>query len=157
IPKEIGKRSKAVRITALQINSLSKLAPPPRLWHPERSSFFLSVECDEGFRMNAPPVGVTLRQGVLTLTAGLLGAAAFWPLSLWPLMLISIALFLRLLRDQDTQTARNIGLLYGLVFAAGTMHWMFRIFGGLAIPLVAIMAAYYGLLAALFAMTHGLN
>jgi apolipoprotein N-acyltransferase len=72
-------------------------------------------------------------------------------------MLVSIALFLRLLRDQDTQTARNIGLVYGLTFAAGTMHWMFLIFGVLAIPLLAIMAAYFALLATLAALTRRFN
>jgi apolipoprotein N-acyltransferase len=102
-------------------------------------------------------LGVSPRQGVLALAAGLLGAAAFWPLSLWPLMIVSIALFLRLLRDQDVQTARNIGLVYGLAFALGTMHWMFLIFGVLAIPLLAIMTAYFGLLANLVALTRGLN
>jgi apolipoprotein N-acyltransferase len=106
--------------------------------------------------MIALSLGFTPRQGLLALAAGLLGAAAFWPLSLWPLMFVSIALFLRLLRDQDTQTARSIGLVYGLAFAAGTMHWMFLIFGALAIPLLAIMAAYFGLLATLFAQTRGL-
>src|SRR5260221_6243127 len=95
-------------------------------------------------RMTFPPLGVTPRQGVLALVAGLLGAAAFWPLSLWPLMLVSVVLFLRLLRDQDGRTARNIGLVYGLAFAAGTMHWMFSIFGALAVPLLALMAFYFG-------------
>ena len=99
-------------------------------------------------------LGVTLRQGLLALAAGLLGAAAFWPLSLWPLMFVSIALFLRLLRDQDTQTARNIGLVYGLAFATGTMHWMFFIFGVLAVPLVAVVTAYFGLLGNLVALTR---
>jgi apolipoprotein N-acyltransferase len=103
------------------------------------------------------PLGFSPRQGLLALAAGFLGAAAFWPLSLWPLMLVSIAFFLRLLRDQDTQTARNIGLAYGLAFAVGTMHWMFLIFGVLAIPLVAIIAAYFGLLATLVGLTRGLN
>jgi apolipoprotein N-acyltransferase len=107
--------------------------------------------------MTVLPLGFTPRQGLLALAAGLLGAAAFWPLSLWPLLFVSIAFFLRLLRDQDTQTARNIGLAYGLAFALGTMHWMFLIFGALAIPLVAIMAAYFGLLATLVALTRGLN
>ena len=35
------------------------------------------------------------------------------------------------------------------------MYWMFWIFGALAVPLLAIMAAYFGLLATLFAMTRG--
>lgn len=107
--------------------------------------------------MTALPLGVTPRQGALALVGGLVGATAFAPLSLWPLLLVSLALFVRLLRDQDTQTARNIGMVYGLAFAGGTMHWMFRLFGGLAIPLVAIMAAYFGLLATLIASTRGLR
>jgi apolipoprotein N-acyltransferase len=107
--------------------------------------------------MTRPQLGVTPRQGALALAAGLLGAAAFWPLALWPLLPVSIALFLRLLRDLDTQTARNVGLVYGLAFAAGTMYWMFRIFGATAVPLLAIMAGYFGLLATLVGMTRGLG
>jgi apolipoprotein N-acyltransferase len=107
--------------------------------------------------MTALPLGITPRQGILALAAGLLGAAAFWPISLWPLLLVSLCLFLRLLRDQDTQTARNIGLVYGFAFSAGTMHWMFLIFGALAISLVVIMAAYFGLLATLVALTRGFS
>ena len=106
--------------------------------------------------MKALPLGVTPRQGLLALVAGLLGAAAFWPLSFWPLMLVSIAIFLRLLRDQDGQTARNIGLVYGFALCAGTMSWLFWIFGVLALPLLVITAAYFGLLATLFAMTRPL-
>ncbi len=111
----------------------------------------------ENLSVPALPLGVSPRQGILALSAGLLGASAFWPLSLWPMTLVSIAIFLRLLRDQDAQTARNIGLIYGLAYAAGTMHWMFLIFGALAIPLLALMAAYFGLLATLFALTRGLH
>src|ERR1700678_289159 len=81
-----------------------------------------------GIRMVSLPLGVTPRQGVLALAAGLLGAAAFWPLSLWPLLLISIAFFLRLLRDLDVQASRNVGMVYGLAFAGGTMYWLFRVF-----------------------------
>jgi apolipoprotein N-acyltransferase len=107
--------------------------------------------------MTALPLGVAPRDGALALSAGLLGAAAFWPLSLWPLILVSLALFLRLIRDQDCRTACNLGLLYGLAFAAGTMYWMFWIFGTLAISLLAIMAAYFCLLAYLVALTRGLS
>ena len=100
-------------------------------------------------------IGVTPRQAVVALAAGLLGAGAFWPLSLWPLLPVSIVLFLWLLRDQDAQAARNVGLIYGLAFAGGTMYWMFWIFGAMAVPLLAIMAAYFGLLAMLVALTRG--
>lgn len=105
--------------------------------------------------MTALPLGVTPRQGTLAILGGLLGAAAFWPLSLWPLLPVSIVLLLWLLRDQDAQTARNIGLVYGLTFAAGTMYWMFWIFGVFAVPLLALMAGYFGLLATLIGLTQG--
>jgi apolipoprotein N-acyltransferase len=107
--------------------------------------------------MTALPLGITSRQGFLAVAAGLLGVAAFWPLSVWPLMLVSVCLLLRLLRDLDARTARNIGLVYGLTLAAGTMHWMFLIFGVMAVPLLAIMAAYFGLLATLVALTRGFS
>jgi apolipoprotein N-acyltransferase len=107
--------------------------------------------------MAALPLGVTPRQGALAVVAGLLGAAAFWPLTLWPLIFVSLGLFLWLLRDQDVQAARNLGLVYGLTFAAGTMYWLFAIFGAYAVPLLALMAAYFGLLATLIALTRGLS
>ena len=103
------------------------------------------------------PLGITPRQGSLAMAAGLIGAAAFWPVALWPLMLSSVCIFLRLLRDHDAITARNIGLVYGIAFAAGTMYWMFLIFGALAVPLVAIMAAYFGLLGTLVALSRGFS
>jgi apolipoprotein N-acyltransferase len=105
--------------------------------------------------MKVPPLGVSPRQGAIALAAGLLGAAAFWPLSLWPLMFVSLALLMLLLRDLDARSARNVALVYGFTFAAGTMHWMFHIFGALAVPLLAIMAGYFGLFATLFALTRG--
>jgi apolipoprotein N-acyltransferase len=59
-----------------------------------------------------------------------------------------------LIRNHDAQSARNLGLLYGLAFAVGTMYWLFAIFKAMAVPLVAIMAAYFGVLATLIAMTR---
>ena len=107
--------------------------------------------------MAALPLGVSLRQGALAVATGLLGATAFWPLAFWPLLLASLVLFLRLLRDENVRTARNLGLVYGLCFAAGTMYWMFAIFGRLAVPLLGLMAAYFGLLATLIGLTRGLK
>src|SRR5262245_15204549 len=132
------------------------LASRPGAWHHGGTCSSPSDPHTRARRMTRPQLGVTPRQGALALAAGLLGAAAFWPLALWPLLLVSIALFLRLLRDQDTQTARNVGLVYGLAFAAGTMYWMFWVFGTTAVPLLAIMAAYFGLLATLVGLTRGL-
>ncbi|HLW64675.1 MAG TPA: hypothetical protein VKS79_05095, partial [Gemmataceae bacterium] len=99
------------------------------------------------------PLGVSPAQGALALVFGALGAAAFPTLGLFPLIFVSIALLLLLIRNHDPQTARNLGLLYGLAFALGTMYWLFAIFKAMAVPLVAIMAAYFGILATLIAMT----
>jgi apolipoprotein N-acyltransferase len=82
---------------------------------------------------------------------------SFPPFGFWLLSLVGIALLLRLLRDQNTETARNLGLLYGLAYGLGTMYWFFDIFSVFAIPLIAIFAAYFGLLATLIAMTKGIH
>jgi apolipoprotein N-acyltransferase len=99
-------------------------------------------------------VGVSWREGLLALGAGLLGAAAFPPIGLWPLLLVSIAMFLWVLRDKSSSEARSLGLLYGVVYAAGTMYWLFSIFAYMAISLLAIMAAYFGILATLIGLTR---
>jgi apolipoprotein N-acyltransferase len=99
-------------------------------------------------------VGVSLREGIVTTVAGLLGAAAFPPLGLWPLVLVSIWLLLFLLRDRTAAEARSLGLLYGGVYGLGTMYWFFGIFGFYAISLIALMAFYFGLLATLIGMTR---
>jgi apolipoprotein N-acyltransferase len=102
------------------------------------------------------PLGVTPRQGLLALGSGLLGAAAFAPLGLWPLLLVSIALFLWLLRDADVAVARNLGMVYGLAFGAGTMYWMFLIFGALTVALILLMGVYFCALAWLIALSRSL-
>jgi apolipoprotein N-acyltransferase len=103
--------------------------------------------------MPALPLGVTPRQGLLAILAAVVGAAAFPPVDLPILILVSIALFLRLIRDQDTQTARNLGVVYGAVFGLGTMYWFFAVFGFLAVPLIAFMAIYFGIFATAIGMT----
>jgi apolipoprotein N-acyltransferase len=100
-------------------------------------------------------IGVSGRQVLAVLVAALLGAAAFPPLELWPLSLVSVACLLYALRDRTSAQARQLGLIYGLVYAFGTMYWMFGIFGPVAISFVALMAAYFGILATLIGMTRG--
>jgi apolipoprotein N-acyltransferase len=102
------------------------------------------------FRLGVPP-----REGLCALGFGLVGAAAFPPLGLWPLALVAPVLFLLLLKDRGPADARVLGLLYGLALAGGTMFWFFGVFGALAVSLLAIMAAYWGILANLIALTRG--
>jgi len=90
----------------------------------------------------------------MAIGIALLGAAAFPPVGAWPLALVSVALLLLLLRNQDGETARNCGLLFGRTYGLATMYWFFAVFGVLAIPLIGLMAAYFGLLATLIAMTR---
>jgi apolipoprotein N-acyltransferase len=100
-------------------------------------------------------IGISFREGIVATGAGLLGAAAFPPLGLWPLSLVSIYLFLSILRDRTATEARSLGMLYGFVYGLGTMYWFFGIFGFYAISLIALMAGYFGLLATLIGMTRG--
>jgi apolipoprotein N-acyltransferase len=86
-----------------------------------------------------------------------LGAAAFPPIGIWPLIFASIALFATTLREAEPLAARNLGLTYGLAFGLGTMYWLFKLFGMRALPLVGLMAAYFGLFATLVSMTRGMN
>jgi apolipoprotein N-acyltransferase len=98
-------------------------------------------------------VGVSPYKGIgaIVLAAG--GALAFPPFTLWYCSLISIAGLLYLLRDCSTREALNLGLLYGAFYGLGTMYWFFNIFATLAIPLIALMAGYFGLLGALIGLT----
>src|SRR5713226_7301501 len=99
--------------------------------------------------------GVSPRHGLPAILFALLGAAAFPPLGLWPLTFASIAGLLCLLRDRSPREALDLGLVYGVVYALGTMYWFFGIFAGMAIPLLALMAGYFGLLAWCIGMTRG--
>lgn len=105
--------------------------------------------------MPALPLGVSPRLGGLAILAGLVGAAAFPPIGLWPLSLVSTAALLWLIRDQDAANARNLGLAYGIAYGFGTMYWLFALFGSTAIALVGLMAAYFGLFATLVGLTRG--
>jgi apolipoprotein N-acyltransferase len=91
---------------------------------------------------------------VLAVFSGLLGAAAFAPLSLWPCGLVSLALLLVLLKEQPARSAWQIGLLHGLAYGAGTVHWFFSLFGILAVGLIALLAASFAVLALLVAATR---
>jgi apolipoprotein N-acyltransferase len=101
------------------------------------------------------PAGVSQREVSWTIAAGLAGAAAFPPLGLWPLILVSVVVFLRVLRGHSAAEARTLGLLYGVTYALGTMYWLFGLFGWLAISFVALMGGYFGLLATVIGLTRG--
>jgi apolipoprotein N-acyltransferase len=68
---------------------------------------------------------------------------------------VAVALLLSLLRNQSAETAFNLGLVYGAVYGLGIMYWFFGIFHVLAIPLIGLFAAYFGLLAGLVGLTKG--
>src|SRR6266567_1967854 len=78
--------------------------------------------------MKAMPLGISPRQLGWTVFAGCLAAAAFPPISVYPLILVSMVIFLYQLRDLDQQTARNLGVVYGLTLGLGTMYWFFVVF-----------------------------
>jgi apolipoprotein N-acyltransferase len=103
--------------------------------------------------MRSLRVGISSRDALWTAIAALAGAAAFPPISFWPLSLVSIAVFIWLLRGKNSSEARAVGLVYGAVYGLGTMYWLFGIFGFLAVSFVGLMAGYFGILATLIGMT----
>jgi apolipoprotein N-acyltransferase len=114
--------------------------------------------------MGAMTIGVTARDGVIAVAAGLLMAASFPPLGLWPLAFVGVALFLWQLRDHEGEIALNLGLVFGVVYGLGTMYWLFSVFAVgdhaaegcmLTIGLIALFGFYIGLLAILTGMTRG--
>jgi len=113
-----------------------------------------AVDAPERQQFLTVKIGVSGRQVLAMVLAALLGAAAFPPLGLWPLSLVSVCCLLCALRDRTTAQARQLGMLYGLFYGLGTMYWMFGIFGLMAISFFALMAAYFGILTTLIAMTR---
>src|SRR5262249_800465 len=109
---------------------------------------------DSHSTMRRLAIGVTPREGLLAVGIGLFGARAFPLAGIWPFPLAAIALLLLVLRDRSMESARNLGLLCGLAYGLGTMYWLFGIFGALAVPLVALMAGYFGLFTTLVGMTR---
>lgn len=89
------------------------------------------------------------------LGIGLLSAAAFPPVGLWPAALVAACALLVLIRDCSPEKARFLGLVYGLVYGAGTMYWFFNLFSFLAVSLIALFGAYFGLLAWLVGLSRG--
>lgn len=105
--------------------------------------------------MKSLSVGVSPKAALLALLAGLLSAASFPPLGLWPLAVVAVILFLRLCRDVPPREAFNLAMVYGLAFGSGTMYWFFNLFGYLTPGLIGVFALYFGLLAVAVALTRG--
>ncbi|MCE9532753.1 MAG: hypothetical protein K8T89_16775, partial [Planctomycetes bacterium] len=103
---------------------------------------------------SALPLGVKPRDGLQAIALGLLSFLAFPPIGWGPISLIILCRMLTFLRDQPTAVARNLGVLFGLGFAASTMYWLINVFGISAIALMGLMAAYFGLLGTFIGMTR---
>jgi apolipoprotein N-acyltransferase len=100
------------------------------------------------------------RPGLAALLAGGVSATGFAPLSLWPLALACLALFIELLwRAADRRAALRVGYLFGLGQFTIGLNWIAHAFtyqdrmphwlGWIAVPLLALYLAVYPALAAL--------
>jgi apolipoprotein N-acyltransferase len=89
------------------------------------------------------------------LGLGLLSAAAFASVGIWPAALIAACGLLLLIRNATPEKARFLGLVYGLTYGACTMYWLVNIFSFLAISLIALFGAYFWLWAWLVGLTRG--
>jgi apolipoprotein N-acyltransferase len=119
------------------------------LWHV-RKGFLVRVPA-----MIRSLAAVTARDAVLAVVSGLLGAVSFAPLGLWPGMLVSLALLLVLLGRQPTLRAGwQIGLIHGLIYGLGTMHWFVGLFGLMGLGLIGLMGLSFGLLGIVAALTR---
>ena len=90
-----------------------------------------------------------------TIIAATLIFAAFPPIGVWPLSLVSLYLFLVFWapRSDDARAVETLWFLFGL----GTMYWLFGLFGVYALALIFIMAGYFALLATLIGTTRSLS
>ena len=102
-----------------------------------------------------------MRKRLIALIAGLLYPLAFAPYDLWPLVLVSIALFHHALRDSHGKQAAIIGFCYGLGLFGFGVSWLYvsiHTYGytpvWLAVPLTALFCAT---LALYFAVLGGLS
>jgi apolipoprotein N-acyltransferase len=105
--------------------------------------------------MRSMPLGVSVPQLLGCAFAGGLMALAFPPVGWFLLALPSQAVFLWYLRQVDASTARQLGIIYGLTLGLGTMYWFFVVFTVKALPLIFLMAIYFGILGQCIALTRG--
>ena len=104
--------------------------------------------------MQAMPLGLEPRDSLAAIFLGLLSAAAFPPLGLWPLAPLAVVLFLVLIRDRPPRIGFNLGLVYGATYGLATMYWFYGLFGMLASGLIALFGCYFGLLSLLTSLTR---
>lgn len=98
-------------------------------------------------------LGIAGKDAAAAMVSGAMVGLAFPPVAWWPFSVISQIAFLWFLRNRSVAEARNFGLIYGLAYFGSTMYWLFGLFGKSAISLIALSAAYYGILANLVALT----
>jgi apolipoprotein N-acyltransferase len=85
---------------------------------------------------------------VITLGA-VLGCLAFYPANVPVLSFFAICAFLFVVDQQNLAGAIAMGFAYGFLYSAGTMYWMWNIFGFYVFALFALNGGYFALLALL--------
>lgn len=89
---------------------------------------------------------MTLRQRIaLILAAAALGMLAFPPFGHWSLALLAWIPLWAALRDTGFKLGTRLGVLFGMLLYAGTLTWLFVLFGPLALCLFFILALFTGL------------
>jgi len=90
--------------------------------------------------MNAERLTVPARIG-LTVVSGAMLAVSFEPVGAAPLVWVALVPVLVALWGAKPTVARALGFLLGCVFYGATLRWLFNIFGGAAVALIAILGA----------------
>ncbi len=90
------------------------------------------------------------QRALLLMLTGLLTGLCFIPYTLWPILPLCLALYLRLLHGQSYKWMFRFGLLFGLAWSATDLFWFKNIFGAAAISLWFIVSLFPALAGTLF-------
>ncbi len=86
-----------------------------------------------------------MRHVLLAALAALIGCLAFYPVTVPILSFAAICLLTYVVSRQTLSRAVIVGLVFGYLHAAGTMYWIWSIFGPFALLLFGVAAIYFGL------------
>lgn len=101
-----------------------------------------------------------LTPAFLSFLAGLLGVLAFAPFHLYPLIIVSLALLLRVFQRSNTSQAFRRGFCYGLGFFGAGVSWVYvsiHSFGDAPAILAMLLTALFIFILALFPALVGLT
>lgn len=103
-------------------------------------------------QLASPDMARDLRQGLVpAVLSGALAALLFYPFDLWflaPVALVPLLLALR--KTASVRAAAYLAIIFGVVFAAISLHWLWSIFGTGTIAVAVLISIPWGLFGAVY-------